>query len=197
MFGWLFGKKKVNGLNASKSALLKEEISQMSPRKRVKTLRRLRGIHTHDSSIDFMYADDMIDDCIMLYLLMDMVDVVSEDDAGFYEVEESVVEAEVSPEGAVGEEVKIEDMTDVEPTPIVEETPEIPSIYAAGGSLDMTKIDEEPTPIAVEETVIEQAPIIEEEAETLTFGDSFDSSGFDRGCSGSDYDSDDGGCDSD
>jgi len=215
MFGWLFGKKKkVNGLNASKSSLLKEEIDMMTHRKRVRTLRRLRKTHTYDSSIDFMYADDMVDDFIMLYLLMDMVDVVSEEEAGFYEVEDAMVEAEVSPEGVVGEEI----VSDLEETPEVESTDDI--VAEEREELEEAEIEEledvEPTPIAVEETVVEVAPVVEEtvvvietpsfEEKTETFADDFkvkDTSnsfgsdyGSDSGSSCDSYDSGDcGGCD--
>lgn len=222
MFGWLFGKKKkVNTRNRTKTNMLREEIKMYSQKQKVQALRRLKGIHPYDVDFDIMYADDQLEDVLMLYILMGMIDVIEEEEMGFYEVEDAVIEAEVCPEGTVGEEV----ISDLEETPEIESTDdivaevvaEVPSIFAEGGTLDMTKIDEEiaeePTPI-VEEIVVEQAPVIEpapvvetpsfaEKTETFaddfktedtssSFGDSFGSSD-----SGSSYDSGDSGGGSD
>ena len=93
MFGWLFGKKKkVNTRNKTKSALLKTELKRYSQKEKVQSLRRLKAKYPYDVDFDLMYADDQLEDVIMLYLLMDMVYVVSEEDAGFYEDTETEIE---------------------------------------------------------------------------------------------------------
>ena len=208
MFGWLFGKKKkVNTRNRTKSAMLKEEIKRYSQKQKVQALRRLKGIHTYDADFDIMYADDQLEDMLMLYLLMEMVDVVSEEEACFYEVEDVMVEAEVSPEGTVGEEI----VADLEETPEVVFTDDIVVEEESIVEVDTFIDDIEPTPI-VEEVVVEQAPVVEPapvvetpsfEEKTESFGDGFqsrdtsssfgDSYGDSDSDSGSSYDSDDCG----
>lgn len=93
MFGWLFGKKKkLNKKNVNRKMAMLTKIEGLSHKQRVRRLRDLKGIHTHVPDFDYMYADDMLEDFIMLYLLMDMVDVVQEEEAGFYEdTQEEVV----------------------------------------------------------------------------------------------------------
>jgi len=195
MFGWLFGRKKKNSKNINKSSLLKSEISQMTPRKRVQTLRRLRKTNTYSPDFNYMYGDDLMDDLILFYLLMEMADVVSECDAGFYEVEDAVVEREsMETVPSIGEEAPVvetieEPIVDEVKEPMVEETV-------------VEAVETEPTPIAVEEPVAE-TPSFEEKTSSFgdtyevedtssSFGDSFgsDSGGSDFGggdCGGSDW----------
>ena len=156
MFGWLFKKKKkVNVSNRRKATLLREEIKRMSQKDRVRSLRRLKGIHTYDSDFDYMYGYDLLDNFIMFYLLMEMTDVVSEEDSGFYEVDETIIEEDIVEETETGE---IVEDTEQGEEPVTRELEDIEPVVE-------TMSDVEPTPIAVEEVHVEPTPVVEETVE--------------------------------